>query len=209
MLCSSISENQKMNEIKYNTIRKTVLGKDLIQNLMQKLKCKSGTTNSKTLFHEITPRYFMTSGHPVMHVRYLSKRVKERYSANQHLENYVIYLFIYLQIFTQDCLFSTNQTVINESPAFFAKHLQRKPMTISSERSSSQWPVETNRLRIKYLNHSATAPHYLSNLSNLSNVIYQTYDNIKNNKREWKQNDLVTYLNRSRVMLFIRKIRRI
>ena len=54
-----------------------------------------------------------------------------------------IYLFIYLQIFTQDCLFNTNQTVINESPAFVAKHLQQKPMAISSKRLSSPlWPVE-------------------------------------------------------------------
>ena len=49
---------------------------------------------------------------------------------------YLFYLFIYSRIFTQDCLFSTNQTAINESPAFVAKHLQWKPMAISSEKLS-------------------------------------------------------------------------
>ena len=39
----------------------------------------------------------------------------------------IIYEFSY-DIFTQDCLFSTNQIVINESPAFVVKHLQRNPM---------------------------------------------------------------------------------
>ena len=49
---------------------------------------------------------------------------------------YVYTYFIYLRIFTQDCL-RTNQTVIKESPAFVSKHLQRKPMAISSEMLSS------------------------------------------------------------------------
>ena len=43
-------------------------------------------------------------------------------------------LFYYLRIFAQDCLFSSSQTVINESPVFVAKHLQRNPMAMSSER---------------------------------------------------------------------------
>ena len=43
----------------------------------------------------------------------------------------------YLRNYTQDCLFRTSETAINESPAFVAKQLQRKPMAISSGRFSS------------------------------------------------------------------------
>ena len=49
----------------------------------------------------------------------------------------MIYDYDITIFFTQDYLFRINQTVINESPAFVAKHLQRKPIAISSERLSS------------------------------------------------------------------------
>ena len=95
---------------------------------------------------------------------YCNLKVKERYSQYRRLWNslfpgfynfcnvvcttmlteWILYLFIYLFYeYLPRIVSSVLTRLLSMSPAFVAKHLQRKHMAISSERlSSTLWPVK-------------------------------------------------------------------